>query len=106
MLEREEDPLSLTSHAESVLFLRIRAAADYYTTNKTLMETVPPVMADVILDPFLWNVFPRSLVPTVAYTVIVAVIAYFVAVFIARVFSDAVATAVKHDADAEFKKSR
>ncbi|OJI86925.1 hypothetical protein ASPTUDRAFT_501936 [Aspergillus tubingensis CBS 134.48] len=63
---------------DSVLFLRIRAAADYYTTDKELMTHVPPVAVDVILDPFLGNVFPRSLVPTACYGVIVAVVAVLV----------------------------
>ncbi|PCH04562.1 Hypothetical protein PENO1_026800 [Penicillium occitanis (nom. inval.)] len=104
-LERDQDPLALTSHAESVLFLRIWAAADYYTTNTTLMENVPPVMADVILDPFLWNVFPRSLVPTAVYTVVIAMIAYFVGGYLAKVLSDVVTTAVNKDVT-ETKKSR
>lgn len=29
----------------------------------------------MILDPFLWNVFPRSLVPTAGWIVVVAVVA-------------------------------
>ncbi|EED15132.1 conserved hypothetical protein [Talaromyces stipitatus ATCC 10500] len=94
-LEREQDPLALSSHAESVLFLRIWAAADYYTTNATLMANVPPVMVDIILDPFLWNVFPRSLIPTASYTVVIAVIAYFVGGVLATFLSDAVTTATR-----------
>lgn len=70
------------------------------------MEHVPPVMADVILDPFLWNVFPRSLVPTAAYTVVIAVIAYFVGGFLAKGLTDVVTTAVKKDEVVENKKSR
>uniref|UniRef100_A0A093UQM6 GPI mannosyltransferase 2 subunit n=1 Tax=Talaromyces marneffei PM1 TaxID=1077442 RepID=A0A093UQM6_TALMA len=107
-LEREEDPLALTSHAESVLFLRIWAAADYYTTNTTLMQNVPPVMADIILDPFLWNVFPRSLVPTAVYTVVIAVVAYFVGGYLAKVLSDVVKAAVQKDeaGKGENKKGR
>lgn len=31
----------------SVLFLRVIAAADYFTTNKTLMREVPPVNVDI-----------------------------------------------------------
>ena len=31
----------------SALFLRILAAADYYTTNQTLMQNVPPVNVDI-----------------------------------------------------------
>lgn len=39
------------------------------------MENVPPVLADVILDPFLLNVFPRSLVPTACWMTVVAGVA-------------------------------
>ncbi|KAB5582561.1 hypothetical protein GE09DRAFT_1211202 [Coniochaeta sp. 2T2.1] len=63
----------------SLLFLRIRAKADYFTTNATLMSHPPPVDVDVILDPFVGGVLPRSLVPTVVYVVIVAGVSWFVA---------------------------
>ena len=62
---------SLSPTSDSVLFLRIRAAADYYSLDSSLMENVPPVRADIILDPFLLNVFPQSLVPTACYMAIV-----------------------------------
>lgn len=57
--------------SDSVLFLRIRAAADYYSLDSSLMQIVPPVQADIILDPFLLNVFPQSLVPTACYMAVV-----------------------------------
>jgi hypothetical protein len=60
----------------SILFLRIDAAADYYTHDKNLMQQPPPVLVDVILDPFLLNVFPRSLLPTAVYVSVVALIAW------------------------------
>lgn len=63
---------------DSVLLLRILATADFYTTNHTLMKNVPPVFVDIILDPFMWNLLPRSLLPTVAYIVAVAIISWFV----------------------------
>ncbi|ORY64163.1 uncharacterized protein BCR38DRAFT_343491 [Pseudomassariella vexata] len=63
----------------SVLLLQILAAADYYTTNTTLMSKVPPVFVDIILDPFILNIFPRSLLPTVGYIIVVAVLSYFLA---------------------------
>jgi hypothetical protein len=63
----------------SILLLRILAAADYFTTNTTLMTEVPPVDVDIILDPFLMNVLPRSIAATAAYIVAVAVVAYFLA---------------------------
>ena len=78
---------------DSVLFLRVRAAADYFTTDEALMRDVPPVAVDVILDPFLGNVFPRSLLPTAGWIVVVSVIAFFVARWVAaelkRVVEDA-----------------
>lgn len=63
----------------SLLFLQISAAADYFTMNETLMKTPEAVHVDVILDPFLGNVFPRSLVPTAGYLVLVACVAWYVA---------------------------
>ncbi|KAK0127747.1 hypothetical protein ONS96_007260 [Cadophora gregata f. sp. sojae] len=66
----------------STLFLRVYAAADYYTTNKTLMVQVPPVYVDLILDPFIFNVFPRSLVPTAAYITLIAIGSWFLAKYI------------------------
>ncbi|KAK3320905.1 hypothetical protein B0T19DRAFT_430900 [Cercophora scortea] len=60
----------------SILLLQILAAADYFTSNTSLMHTVPPVDVDIILDPFVFNVLPRSLVPTVGYILFVALVAY------------------------------
>ncbi|RDW83136.1 hypothetical protein BP5796_04627 [Coleophoma crateriformis] len=73
---------------DSVLLLQIFSAADYYTANKTLMEHVPPVYVDIILDPFLFNVFPRSLVPTAAYLVIIAIGSWYLSKAVARCFTD------------------
>lgn len=66
----------------SVLFLRIFAAADYFTTNETLMSSVPPVYVDIILDPFVLNVLPRSLLFTAGYIAVVAIISFFAAAFV------------------------
>ncbi|KAI0130771.1 hypothetical protein F4814DRAFT_444906 [Daldinia grandis] len=66
----------------SVLFLQIQAAADYYTMNKTLMRDVPPVHVDIILDPFVFGLLPRSLLPTVGYIIVVAITSWFIARYI------------------------
>ena len=63
----------------SLLFLRIYAAADYYTMNETMMRHVPPVFVDIILDPYIFNVFPRSLVPTAVYIIILAIGGWYLA---------------------------
>ncbi|KAH6847876.1 hypothetical protein B0I37DRAFT_405740 [Chaetomium sp. MPI-CAGE-AT-0009] len=63
----------------SILLLRILAAADYFTTDASLMRDVPPVDVDVILDPFLFNVLPRSIAGTACYVVAVAAVAFLVA---------------------------
>jgi len=73
-----------TEKTESVLLIQIFTAADYYTWNQTLMENVPPVWVDIILDPFILNVFPRSLLPTAGYLVVLAVAAWYMAKFIAQ----------------------
>jgi hypothetical protein len=67
---------------DSVLLLRVLTAADFYTSNHTLMKNVPPVSVDIILDPFIANVLPRSLLPTVAYIIAVAIISWFVGTWI------------------------
>lgn len=48
------------------------------------MSDVPPVDVDIILDPFVQNVLPRSLVPTVGYIIVVAAVSFFVAKFVLR----------------------
>jgi hypothetical protein len=68
-----------TTQDLSTLFLHIQAAADYYTVNKTLMENPPPVFVEIFLDPFLFNVLPRSLVPTVTYILVLAAAAWIIA---------------------------
>lgn len=65
------------SFPTTFLFLQIFAAADYFSLDKTLMDNVPPVHVDVILDPFLLNIFPQSLLPTAGYIIVVAVIGWF-----------------------------
>jgi hypothetical protein len=72
----------------STLFLRIQAAADYYTMNRTLMENVPPVFVDIILDPYLFNVLPRSLVPTVGYILLLAIGGWYLSKYIGRWIED------------------
>ncbi|KAF2182698.1 hypothetical protein K469DRAFT_585537 [Zopfia rhizophila CBS 207.26] len=68
---------NLAPNSQSLLFLRIQAAASFYTTNRTLMEHPPAVDADIILDPYLLNILPRSLGPTAIYISAVAVGAWF-----------------------------
>ncbi|KAL2821739.1 hypothetical protein BDW59DRAFT_164077 [Aspergillus cavernicola] len=89
--------------ADSVLFLRIDAAADYFSLDQALMENVPPVLADIILDPFLGNVFPKSLVPTACWVCVVACLAVVVARWITMEFERAVNSADIRDI---YKKDR
>ena len=63
----------------SVLLLRVRAAADYFTDDKALMANPPPVLVDLILDQYLFNAIPRTLLPTIVYLLVVAAIAWFIA---------------------------
>lgn len=73
-----------TQPSGSLLFLRVQAAADYFTTNKTLMLRPQPVDVDIILDPYLANIFPASLVPTAIYILVLAVLAFFISGWIWR----------------------
>ena len=41
------DKRRTTTGAESVLFLRVQAAASYFSTNRTLMEQPQPVDVDI-----------------------------------------------------------
>jgi hypothetical protein len=49
------------------------------------MKTVPPVAVDIILDRFILNIFPKSLVPTALYLLAIAVGAWFLSGRIAGV---------------------
>ncbi|KAI5258730.1 hypothetical protein E4T42_00535 [Aureobasidium subglaciale] len=69
-----------TAVKRSALFLRIQSAANFYTTNKELMQNPPPVNVDItpaVLDPYLLNVFPQSLLPTAAYILVLAIASWF-----------------------------
>jgi hypothetical protein len=69
----------------SILFLQIFAAAEYFSLNKTLMSDVPPVLVDIILDPYLLNVFPKSLVPTAGYLIALAILGWVLSGVIWRI---------------------
>lgn len=73
----------LSSH----LLLRVTAAADFYTTNRTLMQYPPTVDVDIILDPYLANIFPKSLLPTAAYILVLALISWPISRFAWTLFS-------------------
>lgn len=75
------DPDGLES---TYLFLQVFAAADYFSLNQTLMDKVPPVAVDIILDPYLFNAIPKSLLPIGLYLIPIAVGAWFLSGWIAR----------------------
>jgi len=87
--------------AKSTILLQVYAAADYFTTNRTLMEDVPPVFVDIILDPYIFNVFPRSLIPTTAYIVLLAIGSWYLSKYISRW----VQNFTKHDLELEKKNA-
>jgi hypothetical protein len=91
-----------TETESSLLFLQIFAAADYFSLDKSLMENVPPVLVDVILDPYLLNVFPKSLVPSAGYILVLAVVAWFLSGFIWKGITQIAETG---DADSDKKTS-
>ncbi|KAK3345217.1 hypothetical protein B0H65DRAFT_524928 [Neurospora tetraspora] len=88
--------------SSAALLLHISAAADYFTSNASLMLHPPPVDVDIILDPFLFNVLPRSLVPTIGWIVVVAVAGWAVS---KRVVSFLVGEVVSSEVEAEEEAS-
>lgn len=74
------------SFPTTFLFLQVFAAADYFSLDKTLMDNVPPVHVDVILDPYLLNIFPQSLLPSAGYIMIIAVIGWFASTWLYNSF--------------------
>lgn len=46
------------------------------------MTNVPPVLVDLILDPYIFNILPTTLVPTLGYVVVSAVFAWFISRYI------------------------
>ncbi|KAJ9193962.1 hypothetical protein DTO027B5_5503 [Paecilomyces variotii] len=95
---------SSASPKDSVLFLRIYAAADYFTLDEGLMRSPPPVLVDLILDPYLLNVFPRSLVPTAGWVIVVAGVSWVVGGFVVRLVQGIAREAEKNEE--EGKKRR
>ncbi|KAI1965864.1 hypothetical protein LOZ58_000764 [Ophidiomyces ophidiicola] len=73
---------SQVSSDKSSLLLAVDVAADYFTLNQTLMDHVPPVVADIILDPYIFNVFPKSLIPTGIYILFTSAIAWYLSCFV------------------------
>ena len=63
----------------STVLLQVNAAAEYFSTNSTLMTNVPPVFVDVILDPHFVPGVPRSLVPAIVCISVVAVVSFILA---------------------------
>lgn len=100
VLQESRKP-TVAEETTSILFLQILAAADYYTMDQSLMKRVPPVHVDIILDPFLFNVFPKSLVPTAIYITLLAIGAWFLSKFV----STYILRLQEHDVEPEKKKS-
>nr|POF17690.1 hypothetical protein CFP56_13102 [Quercus suber] len=62
-----DDLRATNEEQQTVLFLRIRSSADFFTSNEALMLSPPPVHVDLILDPYLAKILPGSLVTTLVY---------------------------------------
>lgn len=69
------------------------------------MRSPPPVPVDLILDPYVMNVFPRSLVPTAGWVVVVAGVAWAVGGVVVRLIRG-VAREVERSEEEEGKKKR
>ncbi|KAF2397233.1 hypothetical protein EJ06DRAFT_454058, partial [Trichodelitschia bisporula] len=69
-----ENPITRTKNKDgAVLFLQVQSSADFFTNNRTLMNNTPLVGVDLILDPYLLNIFPSSLLPTAGFITVVGI---------------------------------
>ncbi|KAF2462313.1 hypothetical protein BDY21DRAFT_277974 [Lineolata rhizophorae] len=80
----EREPPLETAKPVSLLFLQLHAAADFYSSNQTLMRYPPPVDVDLILDPYILDVLPCSLAPTALYIIALGLGTYFLSGAITR----------------------
>ena len=60
--ERFTSPIP-PKHDSYKLFLQILGRADYHSSSINLMWKPPPVDVEIILDPFILNILPHSLIP-------------------------------------------
>lgn len=81
--------------SESVVILLLHAAADFFTTDKVRMQSPPPVDINIILDPYLANIFPKSLLPTAGYIICLAIGGWFISGYIWRRLSSTTAETKK-----------
>ncbi|KIW80382.1 hypothetical protein Z517_06997 [Fonsecaea pedrosoi CBS 271.37] len=94
LLQRKAEA-STSDVGSTFLFLQVLAAADYFSLNQTLMEVVPPVAVDIILDPYVLNVLPQSLAPTGLYLLVIAVGAWFLSTWIPKLLASSVTQQVQ-----------
>jgi hypothetical protein len=52
------------------------------------MDHVPPVFVDIILDLYIFNIFPRSLVPIAAYTILLAIGSWYLSKYVSKWFKN------------------
>jgi hypothetical protein len=81
-------PYDFASENQSILFVRVLAASEFVSANKTLMTHPPPVYVDLILDNYLLGAIPQSLVPTILYIILIAIAGYFVSRMYVRWLTD------------------
>ncbi|KAK8087269.1 hypothetical protein PG994_002243 [Apiospora phragmitis] len=65
--------------AELITELSDYSLSRHQIPDRTLMNEVPPVYVDIILDPYVFNLLPRSLLPTIGYIIVVAILSWFMA---------------------------
>ncbi|KAH0848142.1 hypothetical protein FOPE_01872 [Fonsecaea pedrosoi] len=94
LLQRKAEA-STSDVGSTFLFLQVLAAADYFSLNQTIMEVVPPVAVDIILDPYILNVLPQSLAPTGLYLLVIAVGAWFLSTWIPKLLASSVTQQVQ-----------
>ncbi|KAL7273275.1 hypothetical protein RUND412_003882 [Rhizina undulata] len=71
----EQDQGGAIAGVRSFLYLHVRAKTSYYSYKKKRMDNPEPVEVEIILDPYLFNVAPESLIPVGGVILVTALLA-------------------------------
>lgn len=63
-------------HRHSQMFLQLTASPDFVSHLPSLMTQTPIVRFELVLDPLIFGVLPRSIVPTVLLIGVTAMLGY------------------------------
>lgn len=63
-------------YSSNQVFLRVRARPDFISHRHELMQSVPKVRFEVVVDPLIFGLIPKSIAGIVIFLSVVALFAY------------------------------